>query len=811
MDPDADEETAHTPTATRRPDRPTTPPTPVPPSDSSPPTESRVGWDSQAPHSRTPDSQAPDSQAPEEAAPGPLSRLPTASRDGPPRPSPLEVEVSRRRATASRGDEPPEADDDAPPQDPLLPSGAVFTVSSTMELTCLRELGRGGMGVVYLVRDPRLGRLAALKLLRVKPTPRRLARFRREAAITAHLDHPGIPPVYEAGRTGEGRDFLLLRYVEGRSLADALDRLEERRLRQRQRGQAPDAAPRDLLEALVEVGLALAYAHSRGIVHRDLKPGNVMLGPFGEVLVMDWGLARDLRESEQADVSFRAQLDLLPVETRDGAFLGTLGYMAPEQARGEEVDARADVFGLGALLCEVLTGQLPFEGETTSEVLETTRGGKVRLPGQLDRHVPPELDAIARRALDPARELRYASAADFARDLKAWLEGRRVSVYHYSPAVRLLRWVRSHPTFSVAMLLICMAGLLAEYARRMERGAQIEAARADYERRAAELERPLEGLEEQLGRAWAALQAANTWGQVDPTSHEAALARHRAALALGDVALQGRQWSLARQAYLQAQSLGLGDQVQVGALLDRVEAAREAELGRRRATVRQVLEQVESGRTSHPDQLRDAVLDVVYQGEPSEVVPLLTDRLQAISSAMRQVERDLLLSAAVPDREERARGERVIEGLEAAIDAQAELAPQELPWREHRKRLAAAIARLEDRARRQFRPPQLDAWLELLGERQREVLGAGQLNLAWVIVEALGRLGQREAAQKALLDHLAALAEPGPATSTLRALERLGASEPALALVRRRFGALPEVDAWPSELHDWEQGPRRAE
>ena len=741
------------------------------------------------------------------------ARLPTASRARDEEQEGSQDEA-RRRPTASRDTPqevaPPAEEGEHPPLEeaPILTSGSVFCASSVLELTCQRELGRGGMGVVYLVRDPRLGRLAALKLLRVEPTPTRVARFRREAAITAHLDHPGIPPVYESGTSPAGRDFLLLRFVEGRSLADAMDRLEERRLRARQRGQSPDPAPRELLEALVKVGEALAYAHSRGIVHRDLKPGNVMLGHFGEVLLMDWGLARDLRESEDADMSFRAQLDLMPVDTRDGAFLGTLGYMAPEQARGEEVDARADVFALGALLCEILSGQGPFEGELTSEVLANTRAGRVRLPGQLSAQVPPELDAIAARALAPTRELRYASAADFARDLKAWLEGRRVSVFHYSPAARVLRWVRRHSTLSASLALVLMGLVLAGQARRMERVAQLKEAEAEYHRRAADLSRRApSGFEEHLGRAWGAFSAARTWRQLDPESVEAARAQYRAALALGEVALRGRQWSMARQAYLLARGLGEDDD-RVDALVARVEAAREAELSRRRATVRQVLEQVESGRRTRPDDLRDAVLEVVHQAEPGETVPELVSRLEAINAALRRVERDLLLSAVIPDRWERAAGEKVIEGLEAAIDAQAELRPGEEPWREHRRRILAAQLRLEERARREFRPLHLDTYRELLASRQRETLGSGQLDLAWVIVEVLGRMERREAV-KPLLKHLRLVAEAGPAASCVRALQRLGEGQAATELAKQRFGGVPSLEAWPANLQQGELGPRQ--
>ncbi|MCO5166464.1 MAG: protein kinase [Planctomycetes bacterium] len=334
-----------------------------------------------------------------------------------------------------------------------------------LELIHRRVLGQGGMGVVHLVLDPRLGRRAALKLLRTPVTPSRVRRFRRETVVTARLDHPCIPPVYEAGATPSGTHYLLMRFVEGESLAEILTRRQAEALGERERA----ALARELLHALVKVGEAVAYAHDKGIVHRDLKPANIMIGAFGEVLVMDWGLARDLHESSDEDAWIRTELGVAPPAepappaagiTQDGAILGTPGYLAPEQARGEDVDARADVFSLGAVLCEILTGRPPVIGPTTLAILGLTRGGEVEFPRQRFVDVDPELDAIARKALAPDAEARYPTADAFATDLRNYLEGRNVSAYRYRPTERLARALRRHPAIvALAAAALVLWGL----------------------------------------------------------------------------------------------------------------------------------------------------------------------------------------------------------------------------------------------------------------------------------------------------------------------------------------------------------------
>jgi len=227
----------------------------------------------------------------------------------------------------------------------------------------LDEVGRGGMGVVYRARDLALGREVAVKVLHERyaadGSPAR--RFLDEARITGQLQHPGIPAVHAVGALPDGRPFLAMKLIKGRTLDDRL------------KGRAdPAAGLGELLVVFEAVCQAVAYAHSRGVIHRDLKPQNVMVGAFGEVQVMDWGLAKVLAERdadggepEAAPVTeVESDRDADGSRTRAGSVLGTPAYMPPEQAIGaiDQVDQRSDVFGLGAILCAILTGQPPYLG-----------------------------------------------------------------------------------------------------------------------------------------------------------------------------------------------------------------------------------------------------------------------------------------------------------------------------------------------------------------------------------------------------------------------------------------------------------------
>ncbi len=353
-------------------------------------------------------------------------------------------------------------------------------------------LGQGGMGVVHRVLDRRLGREAALKVMRTAdPHPVDAARFLREAEVTARLDHPAIPPVYEAGTDAAGRLYLLMRVIEGQPLSTLVDAAH---------ASPPPSLPalRPLLEALVKVGEAIAYAHSRRMVHRDLKPANVMVGQFGEVLVMDWGLVRLLDQPEDSVVRGPAAPTS---ESRDltqaGALMGTPGYMAPEQAGGEAISEKTDVFALGAMLVTLLTGRPPVEGDSVMNVVHRTLEGQAESPRARWKGCPKELDALATAALALAPDAR-PTAASFVADLRAFLAGDELRAYRYGPLERALRAARRRPAalVGVAGLLAVVAvgaGLGAQVAsaRAMTMTAEMDRAKADMERQRAEGERAM--------------------------------------------------------------------------------------------------------------------------------------------------------------------------------------------------------------------------------------------------------------------------------------------------------------------------------
>jgi serine/threonine protein kinase len=270
-----------------------------------------------------------------------------------------------------------------------------------------QELARGGMGVVYRATDRAFRRDVAVKVLnpRLVGTPA-ADRFFDEARITGQLQHPGIPSVHEVGTLPDGTPFLAMKLIRGRTLDD---KLASRHSNVEEADQ--------FLQVFEQVCLAVAFAHSKGVVHRDLKPQNVMVGGFGEVQVMDWGLAKQIGERDESRTS-DALARRFGEETQAGTVLGTLSYMPPEQARGEQdkVDQRSDVFGLGAILCVILTGKPPYTGASADEVMRKAQTGdqadlKTRLNMSVKR---PLLADLCYRCLNPDPARRPAHAGEVA-------------------------------------------------------------------------------------------------------------------------------------------------------------------------------------------------------------------------------------------------------------------------------------------------------------------------------------------------------------------------------------------------------------
>ncbi len=293
------------------------------------------------------------------------------------------------------------------------------------------EVGRGGIGRVLRALDQVLDRPVALKeLFSANDGIRR--RFLREALITARLQHPSIVPVYDVGEHDDQSPFYAMKLVAGRPLDKAI-------------ADATTLAQRlALLPTVLAIADAMAYAHSERIIHRDLKPTNVLVGKYGETIVIDWGLAKDLTVDDQDALDAGPYREAGLDHTVAGAVLGTPAYMAPEQAAGEPVDERADVYALGAILYHVISGAIPHEGTTLEDMVERVTTGAVRPLADRVPDVPRDLAAIVTKAMALAPSERYANAQGLAEDLRRYQTGQLVASHTYGTRELVRRWIRRH-------------------------------------------------------------------------------------------------------------------------------------------------------------------------------------------------------------------------------------------------------------------------------------------------------------------------------------------------------------------------------
>lgn len=319
---------------------------------------------------------------------------------------------------------------------------------------------RGGLGQIWVAHDAELGREIALKELRPDRLghPSAETRFLEEARITGRLEHPGIVPVHELVR-GAGSDspFYTMRLIHGRTLTEAA------RARLGEPTGSGSVALIALLQAFVAVCNTIAYANSRGVIHRDLKGENVMVGEFGEVVILDWGVAKVVGGVRGPGAGSTDSPSDDAALTTEGQVIGTPAFMAPEQAEGrlDRIDARTDVYGLGAILYEILTGQPPFSGARSSEVLRKVVHEAPLPPRRLRPGTPPELEAICVRALAKRREDRYPSALDLAHDVQRWLADEPVSAHPESAVRRLSRWARRHKPLVAGTVALLVTALIA--------------------------------------------------------------------------------------------------------------------------------------------------------------------------------------------------------------------------------------------------------------------------------------------------------------------------------------------------------------
>jgi serine/threonine-protein kinase len=356
------------------------------------------------------------------------------------------------------------------------------TAGERQRFRVLRPHAKGGLGIVFVALDQDLHREVALKEIqdRHADDPVSRSRFLLEAEITGGLEHPGIVPVYGLGAYGNGRPYYAMRFIRGDSLKEAIEQFHRPQtpttpfhLAREGRGGGSAAlagsrelAFRKLLRRFLDVCNAIDYAHSRGVLHRDLKPGNIIVGKFGETLVVDWGLAKPLGRTESGPAP--EERPLMPAsvsgsaQTQPGSALGTPAYMSPEQAQGqlERLSPRSDVYSLGATLYCLLTGKPPFEADDIGTVIRAVQRGEFPPPRDLDPMIDRPLEAVCLKAMAREPEDRYASCEALADDIERWMADEPVSAYPEPWSDRARRWTRRHRTVVVSAGCLLLASVI---------------------------------------------------------------------------------------------------------------------------------------------------------------------------------------------------------------------------------------------------------------------------------------------------------------------------------------------------------------
>ena len=368
-----------------------------------------------------------------------------------------------------------------PHQTSTEPEPDAFDTKQRFKILRLHQ--KGGLGSVSIALDEELNREIALKeiLAAHADNLENRTRFIREAEITGALEHPGVVPVYSLGKFADGRPYYAMRFIHGMNLQDALKDFHdlkaspaEKQLRFRQ-----------LLGRFVDVCDAMEYAHSRGVIHRDLKPSNVMLGDYGETLIVDWGLAKSLGDAFQSADSMVAPVTTSETasstETMVGRVVGTPSFMSPEQAAGltDTLNASSDIYSLGASLYHLITGKVPFQG-TEETVLANVQIGRFTKPREANPSVPKALEAICLKAMSRQSSERYSTARNLADDVERYLAGERVLAYAEPFTARAGRWIRNNQQLvysSAAALAVALTALTISVVSLSRANSRVTAAR----------------------------------------------------------------------------------------------------------------------------------------------------------------------------------------------------------------------------------------------------------------------------------------------------------------------------------------------
>ncbi len=389
--------------------------------------------------------------------------------------------------------------------DPQSPSGSRFRI--------LRPHARGGLGEAFIAHDHELRREVALKQLhdRHADVPGTRARFMLEAEVTGGLEHPGIVPVYSLGRDPEGRPYYAMRFIRGDSLKQAVDQFHRADRNECDPGERA-LALRKLLRRFIDVCNAIEYAHSRGVIHRDLKPDNIMLGTFGETLVVDWGLAKPLKQVVESEASAKRPLETShrgdTTRTQVGSAVGTPAFMSPEQAAGQldQMGPASDVYSLGATLYYLLTGRPPIEDSGLLKLLIRVQEGDFPRPREINPDTPAALQAICLKAMALAPSDRYPSARALAEDVDRWLADEPVTAYRAAWNERLARWGRRHrrsvEVGAAALIVVAVVSIVA--------AVLVHGAKREVEQERDEVRLALEAEKSAKLQAHAALEAERT-------------------------------------------------------------------------------------------------------------------------------------------------------------------------------------------------------------------------------------------------------------------------------------------------------------